>query len=138
VFCLSACVRDASDPAKVDHLKKLSAFGDPAFTTSRSSAPGVVKIFEADLTVPNSYDTAMAGCTCVVHVGTPMGYAGNNNPRQIFDGAVEGTMNIIDTIKRVVSVKRLICTVPGCCFRLPYTILGQRVLTESAYSRRRV
>lgn len=109
LVCRSACVRDASDPAKVDHLKKLSALGDPALTTSRNSEPGVVKVFEADLTAPGSYDKAMAGCTCVVHVGTPMGYAGNNNPREIFDGAVEGTMNIIDTIKRVGSVKRLIC-----------------------------
>ena len=105
----SACVRDASDPAKVDHLEKLSAIGDPSLTTSRSSKPGSVEIFEADLTVPGSYDTAMKGCSCVVHVGTPMGYGGNNNPREIFDGAVEGTVNIIDTIKRAGSVKRLIC-----------------------------
>jgi hypothetical protein len=107
-----ACVRDASDPAKTDHLTKLSAIGDPSLTMSRSAEPGVVKIFEADLTVAGSYDDAMAGCSCVVHVGTPMGYAGNNNPREIFDGAVEGTMNIIETIKRTGSVKRLICKRP--------------------------
>ena len=69
-----------------------------------------VHIYEADLTVAGSYDAPMAGCSCVVHVGTPMGYNGDNNPREVFDGAVEGTMNIIDTIKRVGSVRRLIYT----------------------------
>jgi len=103
-------VRDASDPAKTDHLHKLGSIGDPALTMGRSAEAGAVKIFEADLTVDGSYDEPMAGCSCVVHVGTPMGYAGANDPRQVFDGAVEGTMNIIETIRRVGSVKRLIYT----------------------------
>ena len=51
---MHACVRDASDPAKVDHLKALSAVGDPALTTGRSPDAGEVKIFEADLTVAGS------------------------------------------------------------------------------------
>jgi dihydroflavonol-4-reductase len=109
-YTVHACVRDASDPAKVEHLKKLSLIGDPALTTSRSPEPGQVKIFEADLTVEDSYTAAIAGCSCVVHVGTPMGYGGANDARQIFDGAVEGTMNLIATIKQSPSVKRLIYT----------------------------
>ena len=103
-------MRDASDPAKVDHLKALSAVGDPALTTGRSPDAGEVKIFEADLTVAGSYEEAFAGCSCVIHVGTPMGYGGANNPEEIFDGAVDGTLNLIDTIKKGGSVKRLVYT----------------------------
>ena len=115
-------MRDASDPAKVDHLKALSAVGDPALTTGRSPDAGEVKIFEADLTVAGSYEEAFAGCSCVIHVGTPMGYGGANNPEEIFDGAVDGTMNLIDTIQKGGSVKRLIYTSSFAAVACPPTL----------------
>ena len=103
-------MRDASDPAKVDHLKALSAVGDPALTTGRSPDAGEVTIFEADLTVAGSYEEAFAGCSCVIHVGTPMGYGGANDFKEIFYGAVEGTKAVLDSVKKSGTVKRFVYT----------------------------
>lgn len=109
-YTVHACLRDASDKAKTEHLLALNALGVPSLTVSRNPRPGSVKIFSADLTKPGSYDEAFAGCTAVLHVGTAMGYGGANNSRQIFDGAVDGTMNVLNSVQKAGTIRRVVYT----------------------------
>jgi hypothetical protein len=130
-----ACVRDATDPTRTEHLLAMNAAGAPSLHVGRSTAPGRVVLCEGDVTKPGSYDAAFTGCSAVIHVwrpggpagdpcmpsppqilkiarsmadrdapmhdllwhpratahrqvGTPMGYGGANDFRQIFHGAV--------------------------------------------------
>jgi len=64
----------------------------------------------ANLLVEGSYDAAFAGCSAVLHVGSAMGYANANNPRQVYDGAVNGTRNILNSVKKSATVKRVVYT----------------------------
>ncbi len=39
-----------------------------------------------------------------------MSYGGRNGPREVYNGAVEGTKNVLDSIRKADSVKRLVYT----------------------------
>ncbi|KAL3421154.1 NAD dependent epimerase/dehydratase [Phlyctema vagabunda] len=74
--------------------------------------PGQLKIFEADLLVPGSFDTAMKGCSVVHHVASPFLL-----PEKIKDGesqlvkpALEGTRNVLASVNITESVSRVVMT----------------------------
>ena len=94
-----ACITDISNPAKSEFL-----------TLMNDQYPGTLSVHEANLSDEGSYDDAFADCSAVLHVGTAMGYGGVNNPRQVYDGAINGTRNVINAIKNSGSVRRLVYT----------------------------
>ena len=99
-YAVHACVTDTQDPEKTDHLLALSAAGHP----------GSLKLFAGNLFEPDSYDMPFEGCSAVLHVGTAMGYGGKNNPRNVYDGAVEGTKNVLASARQAGTVKRFVYT----------------------------
>ncbi len=99
-YTVHACVREPDNPDKVDHLNALNNVG----------YDGKMELFAANLLDHGSYDEAFAGCSAVLHVGTAMGYGGANNPQQVYDGAIDGTKNILDSVKKAGTVKRVIYT----------------------------
>ena len=108
----------------------MNAVGVPSLHTGRSTEPGKVELWAGDVTKAGSYDEAFAGCSAVIHVGTPMGYGGANDFKEIFYGAVEGTQNdslalfhmvnvpvarpgtqnVLDSVKKSGTVKRFVYT----------------------------
>jgi len=94
-----ACVTDAGNPDKADHLLSLDAAG----------GPGRVQLHRANLLRERSYDRALAGCCAVLHVGTPKGNA-VSTPRQVYDGAIDGTANLLGSVQRAGSVRRFVYT----------------------------
>ena len=99
-YTIHACVTQLDNPDKTEHLLTLNG-GD---------YPGHLELFSANLLEEGSYDTPFRNCTAVLHAGTPMGYGGANNPRQIYDGALKGTKNVLNSVKKVGTVKRFIYT----------------------------
>ncbi|MHA2037720.1 MAG: NAD-dependent epimerase/dehydratase family protein [Promethearchaeota archaeon] len=99
-YTVHACVTQLDNPDKTEHLLALN----------KGDYPGHVKLFTGNLLQEGSYDTPFADCTAVLHAGTPMGYARANNPRQIYDGAINGTKNVLNSVKKVGTVKRFIYT----------------------------
>jgi len=99
-YSVRACVTDAAAPDKTDHLRALN----------NGEYPGTLELFTANLLEQGSYDVPFADCTAVLHVGTAMGYGKANNPRQIYDGAVNGTKSLLDSVKKSGSVRRVIYT----------------------------
>lgn len=95
-----ACVTDAGNPEKTAHLLVLNEAG----------SPGEVALHEANLLESGSYDAAFDGCVGVVHAATAMAYANENRPQQIYDAAVNGTRNVIDAVRKVGSVRRIVYT----------------------------
>ena len=94
-----ACVTDLSNPYKTDFLKRLNGRYE-----------GSITLHQANLLEAGSYDDIFAECSAVLHVGQPMGYAGNNNPQEVYDGSVGGIANITDSIDKAGTIKRLIYT----------------------------
>lgn len=99
-YTVHACVTDPSNAEKTDHLLALNNAGHPGHT----------QLFRANLLEAGSYDAPFEGCCAVLHVGTAMGYAGKNNSREVYDGAVSGTRNILDSIARAGTPQRLVYT----------------------------
>ena len=99
-YTVHACVRDPKNPDKTEHLIALN----------RGDYPGRVDLFTANLLEEGSYDTPFTDCIAVLHAGTPMAYGGANNPRQIYDGAINGTKNVLNSVKKVGTIKRFIYT----------------------------
>ena len=98
-YTVHACVRDQSNPAKVDHLKALSA----------KSNSGQVILFEADLFKRGSYDVAFAGCCAAIHAGATVGY-NKETPQQVYDGCFTENEHVLESVKKSGSIKRFIYT----------------------------
>ena len=99
-YIVRACVRDPNNPDKTEHLLALNGGG----------YPGRVELFTANLLDDGSYDIPFTDCCAVLHAGTPMPYGGANKPRQVYDGAINGTKNVLNSVKKVGTVKRFIYT----------------------------
>jgi nucleoside-diphosphate-sugar epimerase len=95
-----ACVTDLSKPIKTDHLLALN----------RAGHAGSVNLHQANLLVEGSYDEVFSGCCAVLHVGTVLGHGNASTPRQIYDGAVGGTRNVMASVTKAGTVKRFIYT----------------------------
>lgn len=94
-----AAVRDPKNESKVGHLKQLAA-----------NSPGILKLFKADLMIPDSYREAMEGCAIVFHTASPFIIEVEDPQRQLIDPAVKGTANVLMTACNVSSIERVVVT----------------------------
>ncbi len=99
-YQVRACIRDATNASKTEHLLALNDL----------DYSGSVELHTANLLEEGSYDKPFAECCAILHVGTPMGYGGVNNPQQVYDGAISGTQNIMNSLQKTNTVKRLVYT----------------------------
>lgn len=95
-----ATVRDPAKASSVGHLQAIAA-----------KAPGTLKLFKAELLDAGSYDTAAAGCELVMHTASPFIISGFADAQEaLVRPAVEGTRNVLETVNRTPSVKRVVLT----------------------------
>ncbi len=94
-YTVRACIRDPNNPDKTE----------PILALNNGDYPGKVELFTANLLKPNSYDTPFADCSAIIHIATTWGTA-----RQRYEGAVNGVKNVLESIKKTGTVKRLIFT----------------------------
>lgn len=95
-----ATVRDPGKPASVVHLQKLAA-----------GTPGTLKLFKADLLDQGSFDAAAAGCGIVMHTASPFVLDGFTDANEaLVRPAVEGTTNVLESVNRSPSVRRVVLT----------------------------
>ena len=99
-YRVRACVTDINNSEKTDHLLSMNDQG----------LAGSVELFAANLLEAGSYDSIFENAVGVMHVGTPMGYGNANNPQEVYDGAIRGTNNVLDSIIKAGTVRRLIYT----------------------------
>lgn len=98
-YTVRACVRDKSNPAKVDHLLALNDSG----------LRGRVELFEADLFKQGSYDEAFLGCSAAIHAGATVGY-NKETPQEVYDGCFTENAHVLESVKRSGTVKRFVFT----------------------------
>ena len=96
---IHATVRDLGDNAKRAHLDVL-----------RERYSGKLELFEANLLEPGSLDAALEGCDALIHTATAVILAAPDPQKQIIDVAVKGTQNVLDSVARTPSVKRIVMT----------------------------
>ncbi len=95
-----ATVRDPSNTKKVAHLMALA-----------DASSGMLKLYKADLLDFSSFDEPMQDCELVIHTASPFFISGIKNPeKELIQPAKEGTKNVLETAKRIPSVKRVVLT----------------------------
>ncbi|OBC01616.1 diaminohydroxyphosphoribosylaminopyrimidine deaminase [Mycobacterium sp. 852013-50091_SCH5140682] len=93
-------VRNPQKTTGLEHLHKLSA-----------DHPDRLQLFKADLLDPGSFDEAMAGCELVMHTASPFILSGFSDAQEaLVRPALEGTRNVLDSVNRTQSVKRVVLT----------------------------
>ena len=94
-----ACVRDATNGKKVDHLIKLG----------KEARNCDVQLFEGDLFEKGSYDDAFSSCISVIHAGATVGF-NRETPQEVYDGCFTENEHIVESVKKSGSVKRFVFT----------------------------
>ncbi len=95
-----ATVRNKSNTEKNKHLMKLGENGK-----------GYLELYEADLLQEGSFDQAMTNCEVVFHPASPFQIFGIKDPqKELVDPALKGTKNILASVNKTQTVKRVILT----------------------------
>ena len=93
-------VRCLDDAAKLRHLHNLARIH-----------PGRLELFEADLSEAGSFDKAMQGCSVVIHTASPRFPARPGNVQDaLLQPALEGMLNVLGSVKRTPTVRRVVLT----------------------------
>lgn len=95
-----ATVRDLNKKASFEHLEKIAA-----------ETQGVLKLFKANLLDDGSFDVAMQNCAVVIHMASPFLVTNFKDPiADLIDPAIKGTVNVLNSVNRTESVKRVVVT----------------------------
>jgi dihydroflavonol-4-reductase len=94
-----APVRDPDDRNKTKYLDEIA-----------DKSPGSIRYFKADLLANGSYDAAMEGCELVIHTASPFTIATKNPQKDLIEPAVRGTENVMKSVQKIESVKRVVLT----------------------------
>ncbi len=94
-----APVRDPNNKIKINHLQKLS---DESGTE--------IKFFKADLLKKGSYEASMENCQVVFHTASPFTSKIKNPQKELIDPALKGTRNVLDSVNKSNTVKRVVLT----------------------------
>ncbi len=94
-----ACVRDVNRLTNVAHLSAMNQIG-----------PGSVTLHACDMTVPGAYDKVFAGCVGIFHAAAEMGNLEGSTPLKVYEGGLEATRRVMDSIRKAGSVQRLVYT----------------------------
>ena len=95
-----ATVRDLNKTASFAHLEKIA-----------QELNANLKFFKANLLDEDSFDEAMQGCEVVIHMASPFLVTNFKDPiADLVDPAVKGTINVLNSVNRTESVKRVVVT----------------------------
>jgi len=93
-------VRNLAQKEKFSHLTALAV-----------KSKGTLEFFEADLLKAGSFLEAMSGCELVIHTASPFIISGvKNAQKQLIEPALEGTRNVLESVNKTESVKRVVLT----------------------------
>jgi nucleoside-diphosphate-sugar epimerase len=93
-------VRDKQKKNKYEHLLEIE-----------QQSAGSLFVYEADLLKQGSFDEAAEGCEYVFHTASPFFISGITNAYEdLVKPALEGTRNVLGSVNRTESVKRVVLT----------------------------
>jgi len=98
-YQVRACVRDASNATKTDHLTQLDT----------QNSKGSLVLVEADLTQAGSYDHPFSDAGAVIHAGAAVGY-NKETPQEVYDGCFTQNEHLVESVKKSGSVRRFVFT----------------------------
>lgn len=99
-YKVRATVRDKSNKTKINHLLSVA-----------NKSKGELEFFDADLLKENSFDFVFEGCELVIHTASPFILSEiKNAKKELIDPALFGTQNVLHSVNKTASVKRVVLT----------------------------
>ncbi|XP_057435472.1 vestitone reductase-like [Lotus japonicus] len=86
---------------------------DVSFLTNLPGASQKLKIFKADLNIPESFGPAIEGCVGVFHTATPIDFALDEPEEIVTKRTIEGALGILKACLNSKTVKRVVYTSSG-------------------------
>ncbi len=99
-YTVHATVRDLNKKQSFAHLEKIA-----------QETSGTLKLFKANLLENGSFDEAMQDCEIVLHMASPFVVTNYKDAvKDIIEPAILGTENVLNSVNKTDSVKRVIVT----------------------------
>ncbi|GAA5007214.1 NAD-dependent epimerase/dehydratase family protein [Acinetobacter puyangensis] len=99
-FTIHATVRNPANKKSIEHLIDIAA-----------SSSGAIHFFKANLLQPKDFDAAMQDCEIVIHTASPFVVSNYKDAvKDIIEPAIQGTKNVLESVNRTESVKRVVLT----------------------------
>ncbi|CAK8542212.1 unnamed protein product [Lathyrus sativus] len=83
---------------------------DVSFLTNLPGASQKLKIFSADLSIPESFTAAIEGCDGIFHTATPVDFEVNEPEEIVTKRTIDGALGILRACKNSKTVKRVVYT----------------------------
>ncbi|MFX6532709.1 NAD-dependent epimerase/dehydratase family protein, partial [Acinetobacter baumannii] len=97
-YSVRATVRNLNDPKKTNHLM--------AFDGAKER----LKFYKANLLEEGSFDEVVKGCDGVFHTASPFFFETTDPQAELLDPALKGTLNVLSSVAKNPSVKRVVLT----------------------------
>ncbi|PIK48968.1 putative bifunctional dihydroflavonol 4-reductase/flavanone 4-reductase-like [Apostichopus japonicus] len=98
-YLVRGTVRSLKNPGKVKPLKSMA-----------EGKPGKLELVEADLLKPETWKSAVSGCSHVLHTASPFPFAQPKNAEEVIRPAVDGTISVLEACKQDGNIKRVVVT----------------------------
>lgn len=115
------------DPTKKDRLQYLQDIAD--------ANAGSIHFFRGDLIDEGSFADAMKGCTIVFHTASPFQTVVKDPEKDLIEPAVRGTENVLSTVSKTPSVKRVVLTSSCAAIYSDNTDSNGKALDEDTWNR---
>ncbi|KAL0464459.1 UNVERIFIED_CONTAM: Cinnamoyl-CoA reductase 1 [Sesamum latifolium] len=120
-YTVKATVRNLSDPQKVAHLMALEGAGER------------LHLYEANLLEEGSFDSVVDGCEGVFHTASPVFLSVSDPQKELIDPAVKGTINVLESCKKVSSIKRIVVTSSMASVMFNYNPVTPDVIVDETW-----
>ena len=84
--------------------------GNYDFLTELEGAQERLQLFQANLLEPETFEAAVEGCEVVMHTASPYQLTVEDPQRDLVDPAVKGTRGVLEAVKKMGGVKRVVLT----------------------------
>lgn len=105
---------------------------DISFLTNLPGASEKLKIFNADLSKPESFNEAIEGCVGIFHTATPMDFTVSEPEEIVTKRTIDGALGILKACKNSKTLKRVVYTSSGSA--VYYQEKEDDVMDESYWS----
>ncbi|KAK6119753.1 hypothetical protein DH2020_046494 [Rehmannia glutinosa] len=129
-YTVKASVRYPDDPKKTNHLLALEG------------AKERLHLMKADLLEEGSFDALVEGCEGVFHSASPFYFDCKDPQAELIDPALKGTLNVLGSVAKTPSVKRVVLTSSeaAVCFNgtplTPDTVIDETWWSDPDYCRK--
>jgi nucleoside-diphosphate-sugar epimerase len=120
-YNVKASVLDLDDPKEVDHLVALDG------------AKERLKLFQANLLDEGSFDALIQGADGVFHMASPFFFETKDPQNELLDPALKGTLNVLRSVAKVPTVKRVVLTSSEAATTFNYTKLRPDLVIDETW-----